>query len=135
MTFFLLLLSVLSQPHDSPFACDSAALTPQARTRHFDELSQALRARNTGIHELSDGFEFKFPADAATFELLTEWTEGERRCCPFFDIDLRLEREHGPLKLRLTGREGVKPFIQSEFDRWFKNHPLTGRRGRPSAQL
>jgi len=36
-------------------------------------------------------------------------------CCPFFDIDLRVEKEGGPLWLRLTGREGVKQFIKADF--------------------
>jgi hypothetical protein len=107
--------------HDSPFACDRAALTPEKRKRHFDELGPALRSLRKTTHELSDGFEFEFPADAATYQLLSEWVGGERLCCPFFDIDLRVEREGGPLWLRLTGREGVKHFIQGDFpSAWFK---------------
>ena len=31
-------------------------------------------------------------------------------------IDLRLDRENGPLWLRLTGRPGTKEFIKEEFD-------------------
>jgi hypothetical protein len=108
-----------AQTHESPFACDRAALTPEARKRHFDELSPMLRAKNKSIRELADGFEFEFPSDPATFQLLTEWVDRERLCCPFFDIDVRLTREHGPLWLRLTGREGIKPFIKADFARWF----------------
>ena len=44
----------------------------------------------------------------------------EHACCPFFDIAIRLERESGKLWLSLTGREGVKTFIKSEFSQWFK---------------
>jgi hypothetical protein len=33
----------------------------------------------------------------------------------FFDIDLRFEREGGPLWLRLTGRPGTNEFIKEEF--------------------
>jgi len=107
--------------HESPFACNRLALTPEQRKRHFDELSPALRSLKTGVRELPDGFEFKFPADMKTYELLAEWTAGERLCCPFFDIDLRSEREGGPVWLRLTGRDGVKPFIAADFVKWF--HP------------
>jgi hypothetical protein len=39
---------------------------------------------------------------------------------PFFDIDLRSEREGGALWLRLTGREGTKQFIEADFGKWFK---------------
>jgi hypothetical protein len=67
---------------DSPFACNRAALTAQARKRHFDELSPALRARQKSVRELHDDFEFEFPADAATFQLVLEWVTGERLCCP-----------------------------------------------------
>jgi len=66
--------------------------------------------------ELPDGYEFQFPADNKTYQVLTEWAFQERLCCPFFDIDLRLDRENGPLWLRLTGRPGTKEFIKEEFD-------------------
>ena|ERR1700730_3438742 len=118
---FLLVIAGLAAScfADSPFACDRAALTPQARKRHFDELSPALRARKLNIRELRDGFEFEFPNDTTTFQLVSEWVVGERLCCPFFDIDMHVEREHGNLWLRLTGREGVKHFIRSDFAQWF----------------
>ena len=96
------------------------ALTPEARKRHFDELGPALRAIGKNHRELRDGFEFEFPSDAATVQLVSEWAAGEHLCCPFFDIDLRLERESGALWLRLTGREGVKKFIQADFARWLE---------------
>ena len=119
--------AVAQQPHsassaksESPFACNRLALSPEERKRHFDELSPALRSLKTGMRELPDGFEFQFPADKKTYQLLAEWVGGERVCCPFFDIDLRSEREGGPLWLRLTGRDGVKPFITADFATWFK---------------
>jgi hypothetical protein len=106
--------------HDSPLACNRLALTPEQRKRHFEELGPTLRSLKTGVRELPDGFEFKFPADMKTYQLVAEWTAGERVCCPFFDINLRSEREGGPLWLRLTGRDGVKQFIQAEGATWLK---------------
>ena len=38
----------------------------------------------------------------------------ERLCCPFFGFALHVEPEGGALWLSLTGRDGVKPFIQAE---------------------
>jgi hypothetical protein len=117
----LLAIAAMAAPSfaESPFACNRAALSAQARKRHFDELSPALRARKKSIRELRDGFEFEFPSDTATFQLVSEWAVGERLCCPFFDIDVHVEREGGSLWLRLTGREGVKQFIRSDFANWF----------------
>lgn len=37
-----------------------------------------------------------------------------RLCCPFFGFSLQLDPEGGAPWLSLTGREGVKPFIQAE---------------------
>ena len=120
--------SVVAQPlssesqnqHESPFACDTQALTPELRKRHFDELGPALRALRKGVRELPDGYEFQFPSDQKTYEMLTEWAHQESLCCPFFDINVRLDREGGPLWLRLTGREGTKDFIKVDGAKWIK---------------
>ena len=104
---------------ESPFACDRMALNAEARKRHFDELGPALGPPVKNVRELANGYEFEFPFNADTYRLVTEWTGGEHLCCPFFDIDLRLEREGGAFWLRLTGREGVKQFIKADFKPWF----------------
>jgi hypothetical protein len=108
--------TVLSQSAkpESPFACNAFALPPEVRKRHFEELGPALLKLKKSTRELPDGFEFELPADNTTYQVLTEWAFQERLCCPFFDIDLRLDRENGPLWLRLTGRPGTKEFIKLE---------------------
>jgi len=103
---------------ESPFACNRNGLTANERKRHFDELGPQLRALRTGVHELPDGYEFDFPGDPATYRLLTEWAVGERSCCPFFDLDVLSEREGGPVRLRVTGRPGVKQFIEVDAAEW-----------------
>ena len=105
---------------ESAFACNRFALTPQQRKRHFDELGPALRAIKKTIREVPNGYEFGFPADPPTVQLVSEWAAGEHLCCPFFDISIRLEREGGKLWWGLTGREGVKQFIPAEFSPWIK---------------
>jgi len=120
--FALMMLSVLglAATHESPFACDRSALNPEQRKRHFDDLGPKLRTLVRGVRELSDGYEFQFPGDPRTFQLIAEWTAGEHLCCPFFDIGLRLDREGGATWIRLTGRPGIKNFIRTDFERWFK---------------
>jgi hypothetical protein len=107
--------SSLQTEHLSPFACDAFALSPEVRKLHFEELGPSLLKLKKNTRELPDGYEFEFPANNSTYQLLTEWAFQERLCCPFFDIDLRLDREGGPLWLRLTGRPGTKEFIKAEF--------------------
>ncbi|HET9374309.1 MAG TPA: hypothetical protein VFO40_05020 [Chthoniobacterales bacterium] len=103
---------------ESPFACNAFALSPEQRKRHFNELSPALRSLKKSVRELDHGYEFEFPADAMTLQLLVEWAIQERTCCPFIDINLRLERERGPLWLCLTGRKGTKKFLQIAAAAW-----------------
>jgi hypothetical protein len=105
---------------ESPFACDRLALDPEARKRHFDELGPALRDLRKAVRELPDGYEFQFPSDPKTIALVAEWAAGERLCCPFFDIQLRMEREGGPFWLRVTGRKGTKEFIKTDGAAWVK---------------
>jgi len=109
-----------AMPDKSPFACNRAALTDIDRKRHFDELGPALRAMVKKVRELPDGYEFQFPADRETFRLTAEWAAGEHLCCPFFDIELRQERENGAFRMRLTGRPGVKRFIEADLGNWMK---------------
>lgn len=104
----------------SPFFCNHLALTPAERKRHFEELGPKLRSLRKNVRELDDGYEFEFPGDATTYQLLTEWAIQERLCCPFFEISLRLDPESGPLWLRLTGRPGTKEFIKVDAPSWIK---------------
>ena len=99
---------------ETPFYCNRSAISPEQRKRKT-ELDHILLSLNAKIRELKDGFEFEFPADPATFRAAAEWAAMEHACCPFFDISLQLQREGGPFRLRLTGREGVKQFILAEF--------------------
>lgn len=103
---------------DSPFFCNRTALNAEQRQRQ-QELGKALRSALLGVQELADGYEFEFVPGAGNYQALAEFTPLEHACCPFFDISIRLEREHGKLWWRLTGREGVKPFIRLEFAPWF----------------
>ncbi|HXA18791.1 MAG TPA: hypothetical protein VN380_17485 [Thermoanaerobaculia bacterium] len=106
--------------HESPFACNRLALNSEERTRHFDELGPMLLRLRTDVHELADGYAFDFPSDTKSFALVSEWVEQERRCCPFFDIDIRVHPEGGPLTLSLTGRKGTKEFIEADGKDWIK---------------
>jgi hypothetical protein len=112
--------AIADKNQETPLACDRSALTPEERKRHFNELGPAVRARKKSVRELPNGFAFEFPADRATFLLVSEWAAGEHLCCPFFDIDLRWEPNGGPLWLSLTGRDGVKQFMQAEGSVWLK---------------
>ena len=113
-------ISAGEQKKESPFACDRLALTPEIRKRHFEVLGPALVGMRKGVRELPNGYEFEFPNDENTYKILTEWVFQESQCCPFFDLNVQLKREHGTLVLTATGREGTKAFIQTDGAKWIQ---------------
>ena len=97
------------------FYCKLNALTPGERARH-KELTDKIVAKRNAIVETPRGYEFQFDPSALSLAELAEWVAAESKCCPFFDFHIDLERSGALLCLRLTGEEGVKPFIRGEFN-------------------
>ena len=98
----------------SKFYCNIAALTPAERAHH-KQLTEKLMAARKNIVESPKGYEFQFSPSDVTLAELAEWVANEAKCCPFFDFHIDLENKGTLLCLRLTGEEGIKAFIRSEF--------------------
>jgi hypothetical protein len=99
---------------DLPIACDLSAMDASQRQRHQAAIA-TWRQQIQEIVELTDGYAFRFPPDESLCLALAEFMALERRCCPFLGFTLALDPEGGPLWLRLTGREGTKPFLRAAF--------------------
>ena len=108
----VLLAAAASGP--SPIACNLKALPPAERARHA-ALSEKLRAAAASRQELPDGIAFNLNPAMMKLAEVADWVEAERLCCPFLDFRIALEREGGGLQLSLTGRQGVKDFLLSDF--------------------
>jgi hypothetical protein len=98
----------------SKFYCNIKALTPEERARH-KQLTEKLMAMRKEIVETAKGYEFQFSPKSVSLAELAEWVSAESKCCPFFDFHVDLEGEGSLLCLRLTGENGIKPFIREEF--------------------
>ena len=98
----------------SGFFCNMGALTSADRERH-KQLLLKLEAARIEIQELPDGYSFRLRSELVSLAEAAEWISYESKCCPFFDFEILLERDNGPLWLRLRGKEGIKPFIRAEF--------------------
>ena len=97
-----------------PFACSLTALSAAERAHHSD-LSKELHRAVKDIRELDNGYAFQFSGEAKTISMVAEWISLERLCCPFFTFQLEVASESKPMWLRMTGREGVKEFMRTEF--------------------
>jgi len=96
------------------FACNMSAMSPEQRARHKVIVSELLGAV-LDTRELSDGYAARFAADPSLVMLVAEFIALEHLCCPFFTLGLKAEPDRGPLWLKITGPEGIKPFIRAEF--------------------
>ncbi|MCL4301005.1 MAG: hypothetical protein KJ077_35050 [Anaerolineae bacterium] len=97
----------------SPLFCDLSALDTAQRARHQANTRQLFGSVKQ-IEELPDGYAFYWSAEAGTILTAAEFITQERLCCPFLDFALEINSEGGPLRLTLTGREGVKQFMLAE---------------------
>ena len=101
------------QNSESPLACYLAVMDRTQREshrvllRHWTRTSQAME-------ELPNGYTFRFEPDDALWLILAEFITLERRCCPFLELSLTLEHDNGPMRLSLTGGDGVRQFLRSE---------------------
>ena len=96
------------------FYCNIAALLPAERARH-KQLTDKLISVRKEVIETEKGYEFQYSPSEVSLAELAEWVAAEGKCCPFFDFHIDLEREGTLHCLRLTGAEGIKPFIRAEF--------------------
>ena len=96
------------------FYCNIKALNPAER-EHHKQLTDKLIAARREIVEAEKGYEFQYSPSYVSIGELADWVAAEGKCCPFFDFHIDLEREGRLLCLRLTGKEGIKPFIRAEF--------------------
>ena len=98
----------------SPFYCNTKSLSKE-EWAHKGQISEKMRSARVEIKELPNGYAFRYQPGGVSLMELADWVESEARCCPFFDMGIRVEHEGGPVWLTLTGNEGVKQFIRSEF--------------------
>jgi hypothetical protein len=96
------------------FYCNLNALTPEERVSHH-LLTQKLAAARVETTELSNGYAFRMQSGAVSLADLATWISWESKCCPFFDFEIELQRDGGPLWLKLRASEGGKTFMQHEF--------------------
>ena len=96
----------------SKFYCNRNALNPTERAHH-KQLTDKLLATGTNIVETEKGYEFQFSPSTISLAELADWVAAEGKCCEFFDFHIDLEQRGSLLCLRLTGDEGIKPFIRA----------------------
>ena len=96
----------------TPLACDLTGLNEGEQQRR-EELIEQLRPAMIEIHDKEDGFGISFDA-STSLVALAELIGLERRCCPFLNFELVVPEAHGPVRMEIAGRDGVKEFLIAE---------------------
>jgi hypothetical protein len=96
------------------FYCNMKALSGTERIKHLALTGKLIMFRKE-IVESEKGYEFQFSPSTVSLADLASWVSAESKCCPFFDFHIDLEKEGRLVCLRLTGEDGIKEFIRSEF--------------------
>ncbi|MDX1638508.1 MAG: hypothetical protein R3281_11095 [Balneolaceae bacterium] len=97
-----------SQP---PIACDLSAIDENKLEDHREN-SQTVFEAISEVQELNAGYAFRLRADTDLITRAGAFIARERLCCPFFKFTLTIPPDNNPVWLKLTEREGVKPYIK-----------------------
>jgi hypothetical protein len=96
-----------------PLACRWSALSAVQQERQR-VLYRQLRADVEEVVELEDGYAFRHFSDRAVLLAVAEFVANERLCCPFFEFGITVERDGGPVWLRMRGEGGAKRLLEAE---------------------
>ncbi len=96
----------------TPLACDLTGLSREEQDRR-EELIAQLKPAIVEILDLDSGFGISFDP-STSLVALAELMGLERRCCPFLSFQLVVPEAHAPVRLEITGRNGVKAFMIAE---------------------
>jgi hypothetical protein len=87
-----------------PVACRWSALSAVQQERQR-ALYRQMRA---------DGYAFRHSPDRVVLLAVAEFVANERLCCPFFEFGITVERDGGPVWLRMRGEGEAKRLLEAE---------------------
>ncbi|MCL2448783.1 MAG: hypothetical protein FWD17_07550 [Polyangiaceae bacterium] len=99
----------------APIACDVSKIPREALERLTADL-RAVFSEVEDVTPLPDGFALRLPPPPGPGLLskLGAIVDYDRLCCPFIRHAIVGEPDGGPVRLELTGGEGVKAFLAVE---------------------
>lgn len=100
--------------NDPPIACNLFGLTASERLRQ-KELHKKLFSRVENVRELPNGYAVGLPGEKENILAIAEFISLERVCCSFFRFELGVGGKDEPVWLSITGGEGVKEFLKTQF--------------------
>lgn len=94
-------------------ACQRLTFTSEEK-KQYEQLRSELFSHLIRIEELTDGYDFLFPASHSRLLIsMAEWIPLELKCCPFLSVAIFIRHDE-LVHLHLTGPTEVKSFLLEE---------------------
>ena len=121
LAFLWLSLSVVSaQSNDSPpnsNTMESQLLVCKLNGPELVKRKQALQqevfAQMISYEELEKGFLFRFNFEENFLIKLTDYMLAEKKCCPFFQYELKIKAHTAGIELAVSGKGEAKEMVRS----------------------
>jgi hypothetical protein len=114
-TFFCAALCAVAHGTTPPaIACNTTAIRAADRPR-YNDLMKRLRLAIRDQTEARDGYTFRLDGKSLSLPELADWISMELLCCPSLTFQLSASGNQSDWTLTLTGPEGVKALLQTEF--------------------
>lgn len=105
----------VSPSKDTPIACDLSVLSDDERAEH-EARSRALFDDRQELRKVDGGYAFRFAATMERAQMLLDFIENERRCCPFLTFGIAFEPEERGLWLFMGGDDSVDEYLEQSFE-------------------
>jgi hypothetical protein len=96
----------------TPLACDLSAIEDDRLEEHKRNGEKVFNSIKDW-HELPEGYAFRLPAETSIIQKTGAFISLERLCCPFFNFELEVTPDHGPVWLKIKNDQRVKEFVEA----------------------
>lgn len=99
----------MSDTSEQPLVCKLDEAQKEERRPNVEAL---FVGKLQGRRETATGWAFEFPSDDEAFERIFEFVDAERKCCPFFEFEITVGSQGGPVWLEIGGSDRVKNYVE-----------------------
>lgn len=91
-------------------------MTDKEQRERSQTLRKELFSKVQEVQELKDGYGLKLPGTEAMIDKIHEHVKIEKECCPFFEFEITMKPEHGPVWLKFKGGQQVKEMLRADMN-------------------
>lgn len=91
-------------------------LTDKEQVKRSQRLRKELFSKVREVRELEDGYALKLPGEKEMVDKVYEHSMIERECCPFFEFEITMTPDHGPVWLKFKGGQKIKEMLNADME-------------------